>query len=334
MSVDPSTRYLGLALKNPLIVGACPLNYELDTARRNEDAGAAAIVVPSLHSDRLEAEETGLAAVMDGPAGGFAEALDYFPDTDLALGPHEHLERIRGIKEALEIPVIASLSGSLDSDWESYAELVAETGADAMELNLGLVPAEPAHDACSVEERFVDVVSRVKTHANLPLAVKLPPWFTTLAHTALRLEKVDIDGLVLFSRFQETWIDIDELKLRLDYAQSSRADLPLRTRWLAILSSQRRLDLAISGGIQTGHDAIAALMAGASAVQVVTEILNKGASRIGSLLQELHHWLENAEYRSVRELVGCMNVDHCPDPSAYLQLEPVKDLMRHWMHRP
>ncbi len=333
MNMDLSTRYLGLSLKNPLIVGACPLNYELGTARRNEDAGAAAIVVPSLHSDRLEAEETGLAAVMDGPAGGFAEALDYFPDTELALGPHEHLERVRMLKEALEIPVIASLSGSLDSDWETYACLLAETGPDAIELNLGLVPADPELDACSVEDRFFDVVARVKSHANVPLAVKLPPWFTTLAHSAFRLEKIGVDGLVLFSRFQETWIDIDELELRLEYAKSSRADLPLRMRWLAILSSQRELDLAISGGVQTGLDAIAALMAGASAVQIVSEVLLKGSERIEAVLNELKTWLEESEYTAVNELEGCMNVDRCPDPSFYLQLEPVKDLMRHWAHR-
>ena len=333
MSLDLSTRYLGLSLKNPVIVGACPLNYEIETAKGNEDAGAAAIVVPSLHSDRVEAEETGLAAVMDGPADGFAEALDYFPDTELTLGPHEHLERIRALKEALEIPIIASLSGSLDSDWETYVSLLTETEPDAMELNLGLVPADPELDACSVEERFLEVIARVKSNTNLPLAVKVPPWFTTLAHSAARIEATGVEGLVLFSRFQETWIDIDELKLHLEYARSSRAELPLRVRWLAILSAQRELDLAISGGVQTGNDVIAALMAGACAVQIVSEVLTKGPVRIQTMLQELSMWLEDSEYSAASELEGCMNIDSCPDPSYYLQLEPVKDLMRHWTHR-
>jgi dihydroorotate dehydrogenase (fumarate) len=333
MSLDLTTRYLGLTLKNPLVVGACPLNYELDSARRNEDAGAAAIVVPSLQSDRLEAEETGLAAVMDGPADGFAEALDFFPDTELVLGPQEHLERIRSLKETLEIPVIASLSGSLESDWDSYASLLADTGADAMEINLGLVPADPMLDSTSVEEQLLEVVARVKANADLPLAVKLPPWFTSLAHFAARLESTGVTGLILFSRFQETWIDTDELELRLEYAQSSRADLPLRMRWLAILSAQRKLDLAISGGVQTGHDAISALMAGASAVQMVSEVLNGGASRIGDVLEEVTTWFTDSDYRSIGELEGCMNIDRCPDPAYYLQHEPVKDLMRYWGHR-
>ncbi len=333
MNPDLSTRYLGLTLKNPLMVGACPLNYELDTARRNEEAGAAAIVVPSLHGNRLEAEEAGLAAVMDNPAETFAEALDYFPDTDLEFGPQEHLERVRALKEALEIPVIASLTGSIDSDWETYAGLLAETGADAIELNLGMVPADPLLDAASVEQRMADVVARVKASANLPLAIKLPPWFTTLAHFSARLETTGVDGLILFSRFQDTWIDPDELDLRLEYAQSSRADLPLRTRWLAILSSQRALDLAISGGVQTGTDAITALMAGASVVQIVSEVLGKGPARIRGILQEMTEWLDESEYTAISELQGCMNVNRCPDPAYYLQLEPVKDLTRHWAHR-
>ncbi len=333
MSPDLSARYMGLTLANPLIVGACPLNYELDSARANEDAGAAAIVVPSLHSERLEAEAAGLAAVMEGPAGSFAEALDYFPDTELALGPHEHLERIRALKEALDIPVIASLTGTVDSDWEAYAGLLAETGPDAMELNLGLVPADPLLDAASVEKRLADVVARVKASADRPLAVKLPPWFTSLANFAARLEATGVEGLVLFSRFQQTWIDADELELRLEYASSSRADLPLRMRWLAILSAQRQLDLAISGGLQTGLDAITALMAGASAVQIVSEVLGKGPSRVRGVPQELTQWLEESEYTAVSELVGCMNVDRCPDPAYYLQHEPVRDLTRHWAHR-
>ncbi len=333
MTLDLSTQYMGLTLKNPLIVGACPLNYELDTAKENEDAGAAAIVVPSLYSDRVEAEETGLAAVMDGPADGFAEALDYFPDTGLTLGPHEHLERIRLLKEALEIPIIASLSGTLDSDWETYVSLLAESMPDAMELNLGLVPADPALDASSVEARYVEVIARVKSYTKLPLAVKVPPWLTTLAHSASRIEATGAEGLVLFSRFQETWIDIDELELRLEYAPSSRADLPLRLRWLAILSAQRELDLAISGGIQTGADMIATLMAGACAVQTVSEVLAKGSSRIRAMLEELTVWLDESEYTAISELEGCMNIDSCPDPSYYLQLESVRNLMRQWAHR-
>ena len=333
MSVDLSTRYLGLTLNNPLVVGACPLNYELDAARRNEDAGAGAIVVPSLHSDSLEAEETGLAAVMDGPADGFAEALEYFPDTDLVLGPHEHLERIVALKERLEIPVIASLSGALDGDWETYAGLLAQTGVDAVELNLGLVTADPTLSAALVEAELVDLVARVKASAALPLAVKLPPWFTTLANLAARLEAGGVSGLVLFSRFQEVWIDTDELELRLEYAPSSRADLPLRLRWLAILSAQRRLDLAISGGVQTGNDVVGALMAGASAVQMVSEVLRGGAARIRAVLSEMQTWLADSDYEAVAELKGCMNIERCPDPAYFLQHEPVRDLMRHWGHR-
>ncbi len=333
MKPDLSTQYLGLSLKNPLLVGACPLNYELDTARRNEEAGAAAIVVPSLHGNRLEAEEAGLAAVMDNPAETFAEALDYFPDTDLEFGPQEHLERVRALKEALEIPVIASLTGPIDSDWETYAGLLAETGADAVELNLGLVPADPALDAASVEQRMADVVARVKASAKLPLALKLPPWFTALAHFSARLETTGVDALVLFSRFQDAWIDPDELDLRLEYATSSHTDLPLRMRWLAILSAQRQLDLAISGGVQTGTDAITALMAGASAVQIVTQVLSRGAGGVQKVLGEMAEWLEESEYTAISELQGCMNISRCPDPAYYLQFEPVKDLTRHWSHR-
>ena len=229
--------------------------------------------------------------------------------------------------------MIASLSGSLDSDWDGYATMLAQTGVDAMELNLGLVPADPTQGADTVEATLVEVVGRVQARIQVPLAVKLPPWFTTLANFAAQLESTGVSGLVLFSRFQEIWIDADELELHLEYTQSSRADLPLRMRWLAILSAQRSLDLAISGGVETGKDAIVALMAGASSVQIVSQVLSGGPSRIQAMLDEVESWLGESEYTAVAELEGCMNIERCPDPAYYLQHEPVGDLMRNWAHR-
>jgi dihydroorotate dehydrogenase (fumarate) len=313
--MDLSTTYLGFNLPHPLMAGAGPISDSLDAARRLEDAGAAAIVLRSLFEEQIASEGLATYRAMEGPANTFAEALTYLPDPqEFVLGPHEYLEHLRMVKEAVGVPVIASLNGTSAGGWLDYGRQMAQAGADALELNLYDVPMDIERGAAQIEEQAMAVVATVKDLVAIPLAVKLSPFYTSPAHFAWHLVAAGADGLVLFNRYFEPDIDVEALEIMPRLQLSNPAELLLRLRWLAILSARVQTSFAVTGGIHTGVDAIKAMMCGADAVQLVSLILQRGSEVLGHVRYEMGRWLEEHEYDSLAQARGSMNLDHCPSP--------------------
>lgn len=316
--MDLSTRYLGLELSHPLMPGASPMVDDLDTVKRLEDAGASAIVMHSLFEEQIRREQVMAFVHTARHEQSFAEALSFFPASDaFALGPHEYLAQIGKIKRAVSVPVIASLNGYSLGGWLDYATLMQEAGADALELNVYQLATNPEESALAVEERTIEMVRAVRGAVKVPLAVKLSPFYTALGHFARRLDGAGVDGLVLFNRFYQPEIDIEELQVRRALHLSRSSELPLRQRWLAILSGRVKASLAVSGGVHTVVDVIQSVMAGAHAVQMVSALLQHGPGHLAVLRQELTRWLEEHEYDSLRQMQGSMNLSSCPDPRVY-----------------
>jgi dihydroorotate dehydrogenase (fumarate) len=312
-----STTYLGFPLPHPLMPGASPLVDDLDMVRRLEDAGAAAIVMHSLFEEQITAEERAAIGV-DAHGESFAEATSYLPGAPpFALGPDRYLEQLRRIREAVAVPVIASLNGVTASGWLEYARLLEQAGAHALELNVYHVATDPAEPAAAVESRVLDVLRVVRAAVRVPLAVKLSPFYSAFAHLAQRLDQLGADGLVLFNRFYQPDIDPDTLEVVPALHLSDSTELLLRLRWLAILHGRVRPALAASGGVHTGLDALKAVMAGAHAVQLVSALLRHGPEHLALVRADLARWLEEHEYDSLAQAQGSMSLLRCPDPAAF-----------------
>jgi dihydroorotate dehydrogenase (fumarate) len=313
-----ATTYLGLPLKNPVIPGASPLVDMLDNARSLEDAGAAAIVMHSLFEEQITNQQIAEFAHTEGPAESFAEAVSFFPQQeDYALGPDRYLNQISRIKQSVDIPVIGSLNGVTKGGWIDYAHLIEQAGADALELNVYYIATDPDEPGTAVEKRTLDILTAVRQSVSIPVAVKLSPFFSSPGHFAKQLDALGAAGVILFNRFYQPDIDIEELEAtpRLDLSNST--ELRLRLRWAAILHGHLKADIAVSGGVHTVEDIIKAIMCGASVVQVVSCLLKHGPSHIGGLITGLSEWLEDHEYQSVDEMRGSMSLRHCPDPSVF-----------------
>jgi dihydroorotate dehydrogenase (fumarate) len=266
---------------------------------------------------------------IDAHAGSHPEAQSYFPDTNVfALGPAEYLEQIRRIKAAVAVPVIASLNGATEGGWLDFSRRIVEAGADALELNAYYLATDPAEDALAVERRVVDMLRAVKAQVAIPVAVKLSPFFSALAHFAGRLEGAGADGLVLFNRFYQPDIDVELLEVDRTLRLSDSSELPLRLRWLAILSGRGRVSLAASGGVHTPIDAVKAVMCGAHAVQLVAHLLVHGPEQLGAMRTAIAEWLEAHEYESLAQMQGSMSLERCPDPRAYERTNYMEMLQR------
>jgi dihydroorotate dehydrogenase (fumarate) len=315
--MDLTTRYLGLTLPHPLILGASPLVDDLDAVRRAEDFGAAAIVMHSLFEEQI-AMEHGRAPAPTAREESFADAL-YFRShrSEFPLGPDQYLEQIRRIKDTVRIPVIASLNGITNDGWLEYARLMDQAGADALELNVYRVVTSSDESAESIERTTVDMLTSVKAQTSLPVAVKLSPYYTSLANFVQRLATARADGVVLFNRFYQPDIDLEALQISHQLELSTPSDLLLRLRWLAILSAQSEMTLAVSGGVHGATDVVKAILAGADGVQLVSEILKHGLSRFAELRLQLVDWLEAHGYHSLTQARRSMNVANCADPSSY-----------------
>lgn len=313
-----ATTYLGLPLKNPVMPGASPLVDQLDTVRRLEDAGAAAVVMHSLFEEQITNDQLAEFAHTENPAESFSEATSYFPSLeDYALGPDRYLAQIAKIKEMVDIPVIGSLNGVSMGGWTDHARLIEQAGADALELNVYYVATDPDESGTAVEQRTLDILQAVKDSVTIPVAVKLSPFFSSPGHFAKQLDSMGAAGVILFNRFYQPDIDIEELEAthRLDLSNST--ELRLRLRWAAILHGHLKADISLSGGIHTVEDIIKAIMCGANTVQVVSSLLKYGPSHIGSLINGLRHWMEDHEYESVDQMRGSMSLQHCPDPTVF-----------------
>jgi len=314
--MDLTSRYLGFALPHPLMPGASPMVDDLDMVRRLEDAGASAIVMHSLFEEQIATEEhaTGQA----GDVHSFGAVPGCMPGRPVfALGPDRYLEQLRRIRQAVAVPVIASLNGVTTRGWLEYAVLLEQAGASALELNVYRVPTDPAEDAAAVEAHVLDVFRAVRAAVRLPLAVKLSPFYSALAHLAGALDATGADGLVLFNRFYQPDIDPETLDVVPTLQLSDPAELRLRLRWLASLHGRVRPSLAASGGVHTGLDALKAVLAGAHAVQMVSALLRHGPDRLTLVRDSLERWLEEHEYNSLAQAQGSLSLLRCPDPTAF-----------------
>jgi dihydroorotate dehydrogenase (fumarate) len=324
--MDLKTTYLGLELANPIVSGASPLGASLDTIRHLEDAGAAAVVLPSLFEEEI------MGAVqaqmeMESAGAGFAEASSYLPDPDgYHVGPDQYLEHLRAAKEAVSIPIIASLNGTSPGGWTGYAKKMEEAGADAIELNAYYLATDAGETGVDVEQRTIDIVAAVKSEVSLPVSVKLSPFYSSIANLARKLKETGADGLVIFNRFYQPDLDIEELDVVPNLRLSTADELRLRLRWLAILSSQVELSLAATGGAHNAVDVIKAVMAGAHAVQMVSALLIHGPEHITRTLEAIDFWLSEHEYESLRQMQGSMNMSKVPEPDKLTRANYMKML--------
>jgi len=317
VTMDLSTTYLGLHLPHPLMPGSSPLADDLDTVRRLEDAGAAAIVMRSLFEEQIVGEELATYDAHEVPSESYAEALSYLPEPSLfSLGTTEYLEQIQRIKAAVAVPVIASLNGTSPESWIEYARLIAQAGADALELNIYDLPTDPRETGEDVERRVVDVVTTMREAVALPLAVKLSPFYSSLANLAAKLERAGADGLVLFNRFYQPDIDVETLEIVPRARLSNPTELLLRLRWISILAGQVGMSLAVTGGVHGAVDVVKAVMAGAHAVQMVSSLLRRGPAVLSRTRDELARWLEEHEYNSLRQMQGSLSAGRGASPAA------------------
>ena len=315
--MDLSTMYLGLNLPHPLIAGASPMVDELDTVKRLEDAGCAAIVMHSLFEEQITREQLGTEMDMELHAEAFAEALSYFPQPkEYRLGPEQYLEQIRRIKAAVKVPVLGSLNGTSPAGWLSYAKLIEQAGADALELNVYYLATQAWETSESVERRTLEGLKAVRQAVKIPVSVKLSPFYSSLANLAKQLDDAGADGLVLFNRFYQPDIDVEQLEVVPSLQLSDSSELLLRLRWLAILSGHFKGSLACSGGVHSHLDAIKAVMAGAHAVQLVSVLLKRGPEYLKTLREGMASWMEEHEYTSIEQMLGSMSHQHSPNPQA------------------
>lgn len=321
------TNYMGLKLESPLVAGASPLSDDLDACRRLEDAGAAALVMHSLFEEQITLEQRSIDHHLSAYENAHPEAMGYFPEPEsFALGPDGYLEQIRAIKEALDIPVIASLNGITLGGWTHYAELMAEAGADGLELNVYYVATDPEESPRDVEQRYFDILSAVKSEVQIPIAMKLSPFFSAPLYTAKQLAAAGADALVYFNRFYQPDIDVDSLEVLPVVKLSDSQALLLRLRWLAASFGHVPCSLAATGGVHTGNDAIKAIMAGASVVQMTSALLKHGPEHIRHVHHEMVAWMRDNEYASVAQMLGSMSLSKTPDPAAFERANYMKVL--------
>lgn len=316
--IDLSTKYLGMKLRTPLVPSASPLSQEISSIRRLEDAGASAVVLYSLFEEQLRQESLELDHHLSMATESFAESLTFFPQaSEFRLGPEGYLEHIRKVKEAVDIPVIASLNGATVGGWTKFARQIEQAGADALECNIYYIPTNPALKAADVEQAYVDIVWAVKSAIEIPVAVKLSPFFTSLANMTRRLDEAGADGLVLFNRFYQPDIDLDELEIRPNVLLSTPQALRLPLTWIGILFGRVQASLAATGGVHDPQDAIKLLMVGANVTMLCSSLLRHGINHLRHMERGIVDWLEQHEYESVAQMQGSMSQLKCPDPSAF-----------------
>jgi len=325
MSISLRTKYLGLDLKNPVVASAGPHTGRIDSLMKLEEAGASAVVLPSLFEEQISREEVEIAMLYDFQNEGFAEAQSYLPEMeDYHTGPESYLRLVRQAKQSLTIPVIGSLNGTTNGGWIHYGKLIEEAGADALELNIYYLPTDPEMTSIEVENQYLDLVAGVRGAVSIPLAVKIGPFFSSIANMAKRLFGSGADGLVLFNRFLQPDIDLEKLSVEPRLVLSSSDELRLPLRWIAILRSYFEQSLAATSGLHTAEDVIKLLLAGADVAMTTSGVLKKGPGLISDLLLGLRTWLEEKEYVSVEQMKGSMSQRNCADPAAFERANYVK----------
>jgi len=325
--MDLTTSYMGLKLKNPLVPSASPLSKDLDTIKKLEDAGAAAIVLYSLFEEQISFEAEELDHFLTHGTESFAEALTYFPQAhEFNLGPEEYLDHIRKTKQAIKIPVIASLNGVSSGGWIDYAKKIEQAGADALELNIYWLVTDPVQQGAEIEQHYIDILKAVKSSVRIPVAMKLSPFFSSLANMAKRLDEAGADALVLFNRFYQPDLDLDALDVKPGVVLSSSNDLRLPLRWVAILYGRIKASLAGTTGVHTAQDALKLVMAGADVANVCAALLIHGPEHLGTMLKDLQGWMEKHEYESIGKMKGSMSQKKVAEPAAYERANYLKAL--------
>jgi dihydroorotate dehydrogenase (fumarate) len=314
--MDLSTTYLGLQLKNPLVPSASPLMRKVDNIKRMEDAGAAAVVLHSLFEEEILQASQEIDHYLNYGAESFWEALSYFPDVDLRIGPDTYLDHIRKVKAAVSIPVIGSLNGVSTGGWINYAKKIQDAGADALELNTYYIAAEPSQASADVEQMYLDLVREIKASIRIPIAIKLSHQFSAFGNMARCLDQAGANGLVLFNRFYEPDFDLENLEIVPDVKLSTPYDLRIRLRWIAILHGNIKADLALTGGVHSATDVIKAVMAGARVAMTTSAVLEHGIDYLGTIVHDLTVWMEEHEYESVKQMRGSMSQRAVAQPAA------------------
>ncbi len=326
--MDLKTKYLGLELKNPIVPSASPLTVNVDHVKRMEDHGAAAVVMYSLFEEQIVQEQKELDAFLMQGTEEFAEALSYFPEPDEFHNANAegYLEQIRKLKEAVDIPVIASLNGVSAGGWMQYSKKIEEAGADALELNIYYIPTDPDMTAQQVEQMYIDDLKTVKQSVKIPVAVKLSPYFTAFANMAKKLDEAGADGLVLFNRFYQPDIDLETLDVVYDLEFSTSYELRLPLRWIAILYGKIKANMAATSGIHTAEDVLKAIMVGADVAMIASVLFQKGPRHIERMLNDIQSWMETHDYESIEQMKGSMSLKALRQPTAYMRANYMKVL--------
>lgn len=316
--MDLTTEYMGLKLKNPLVASASPLSYRLDQYKRMEDAGIAAVVNTSIFEEQISREAFDVHQFSIQTADRFAESLSFTPEQpNYLLGPEEYLNHIRAAKNAVDIPVIGSLNGYTAGGWTKYAGDIQQAGADALELNIYFIPTDMNQTGEEIEKTYIEIVKEVKSHVTIPVAVKIAPYFSNMAHMAKRLDEAGADALVLFNRFYQPDIDLENLEVAPNLLLSTSYDIRLPLRWIAILYGKIKASLAATSGIHHANDVLKMLMAGADAAMLCSVLLKEGIEYAKTILAEMEEWMKLQEYESVRQMKGSMSQKSCEDPGAF-----------------
>lgn len=316
--IDLSTTYLGLKLRTPLVASASPLSRDVDGICRLEEAGASAVVLYSLFEEQLRLEEADLNYHLAAGTESFAESLTYFPQaSEFHTGPEGYLDHIRKAKAAASIPIIASLNGATLGGWTKFAAEIERAGADAIECNVYYIPTDPRLTAAEVEKTYFDILQAVKTAVRIPVAVKLSPFFSNMANMAYRLDAAGADALVLFNRFYQPDIDLEELEIRPNVLLSTPQALRLPLTWIGILFGRVKAGLAATGGVHNAEDVIKLLMVGSSVTMMCSSLMRHGVNHLRHVERELREWMEEHEYESVKQMQGSMSQIKCPDPGAF-----------------
>lgn len=316
--IDLRTRYMGLELQHPIVASASPLSKDLDGIRRLEDGGAAAIVMASLFEEQIRAESAALEHFTEVGTESFAESLSYFPaGLELRAGPGRYLELVRKAREAVHVPIIASLNGVTSEGWTDYARQLQDAGASAIELNVSYVAADVTVTGRDVEERHLDVLRAVKRAVALPVAIKLGPFFSAFANMASQLDQAGADALVLFNRFYQPDFDLDRREVVPSLRLSTSEEVRLPLLWLAVLHGRVKASLAATTGVHHPSDVLKFLLAGADVVMTTSSLLQRGPAHLGTLISGTRDWLEAHGYASVDQLRGSMSQRKVADPSAF-----------------
>jgi dihydroorotate dehydrogenase (fumarate) len=325
--MDLTTTYLGMKLKNPVVPSASPLSHNIDTLKRLEDAGAAAIVMYSLFEEQIAHETSELYHYLSYGTESFAEALTYFPEIQhYNLGPDEYIELIAKAKKSIGVPIIGSLNGISVGGWISYAKKIEQAGADALELNIYYIPTDPLLSGSDVEDRYLEVLHAIRNTIKIPIAVKLSPFFSSMAHMAHRLDTAGANGLVLFNRFYQPDIDLTTLEVKPNVILSTPQSMRLPMRWIAILHGTVKASLAATGGIHSAEDALKMLMVGADVTMMCSALLKRGPQYIHEVLIDMERWLVEHEYVSIQQLKGSMSQKSIADPAAFERANYMKAL--------